>query len=482
MSKKKFFKDVSYIAATKYSGIILSIIITALLARVLTPEDYGNVAIATVFIVFFTMLGDMGIAPAIVQFKKLSKIDIESIFGFSFWVALLLSIGFFFASNFISNYYSQPILSNICKILCGQIFFTVLNIVPNALLTREKKFKTIAIRNVSIQITVGVLAIYFAYQGIGVYALLIAPVLGAFLNLMVNVICMRLGIKLIPKIAPLKVILNFSLYQFLFGFVNYFNRNMDKFIIGKFVNIQQLGYYEKSYRLMMMPIQNINGVITPVLHSYLTDSVGNIEKIKDLFIRMTRILINIACILAVYLFVTSREIVLIVYGSQWIPAVVCFKILSISTISQITSVTIGSYMQVCNKTKVLFFLGLVNTLIFLSLLAITVAIFRTTESICISFVIAFLLEAMTSFYALTKYCFKDSLICYLKPMAKPICFFLISVVVFSFVNRVIETLSLLCAFFVKTSLWVCFSYTYLTLCTKYKPIQIIKSILNKTRK
>lgn len=174
MSKKKFFKDVSYIAATKYSGIILSIIITALLARVLTPEDYGNVAIATVFIVFFTMLGDMGIAPAIVQFKKLSKIDIESIFGFSFWVALLLSIGFFFASNFISNYYSQPILSNICKILCGQIFFTVLNIVPNALLTREKKFKTIAIRNVSIQITVGVLAIYFAYQGIGVYALLIA--------------------------------------------------------------------------------------------------------------------------------------------------------------------------------------------------------------------------------------------------------------------------------------------------------------------
>lgn len=93
--KKELASGVLYTSLAKYSSIAVQIIVTAILSRILTPADYGIVAIATIFIVFFNLLSDIGIGPAIIQFKDLDRHDLNSIFSFTVYVGLVLSLLFF---------------------------------------------------------------------------------------------------------------------------------------------------------------------------------------------------------------------------------------------------------------------------------------------------------------------------------------------------------------------------------------------------
>lgn len=435
--RASFVKGIGYIAVAKYSGIVIGLVITSILARILTPSDFGMIAIATVFIVFFSLLSDMGIAPAIIQFKQLTKNDFSSIFGFTFWIGLLLALLFYWLSPKIALFYSEPKLISICRILSLQIFFVTLNIVPQTLLLREKKFNIVAIRNVIIQALCGILAVIWACNGGGIYALLVSPILGSGLALVVNVIYMKLRIRLTFSTAPIRCIFSYSVYQFLFNFVNYFGRNLDKIIIGKTISVSSLGYYEKSYRLMLLPIENINGVIAPVLHPYLSDCQNDLNKLHSLYNQMTKILITVGCLVSGSLFLCSRELILLVFGEQWEAAVPCFRILSLSVATQISTVSIGSFMQACNRTKLLFKLGLLNVVNAIIGLLIAAFIFGSIEAISVAFVITAFISAINSFYAIYHYCFHSKLNMLIHISVKP----LIILVTFILITLLLNSIS-----------------------------------------
>lgn len=479
-TKKSFIKGIGYIAIAKYSGIIINLLITSILARILTPSDFGMVAIATVFIVFFSLLSDMGIAPAIIQFKQLTKEDFASIFGFTFWIALFLSLLFYLISPLIAQFYVEPKLTNICRILSLQIFFATLNIVPQALLLREKKFNVIAIRNITIQVICGIFAIIWAYNGGSIYALLVSPVVGTGLALLVNTMCMKIRISLLFSTTPIKLISSYSIYQFLFNFVNYFGRNLDKIIIGKVISVSSLGYYEKSYRLMQMPIENINGVIAPVLHPYLSDCQNDLNKMHSIYNKMTKILLTIGFLMAGILFMCSRELVLIVFGEQWEAAVPCFRILSLSVATQISTVSIGSFLQACNQTKLLFKLGLLNVVIAIIGLLVSACIFHSIEAISVAFVITAFISAINSFYAIYHFCFQANLRYLLCISVKPVIVLLIMILVSVLLNIAqIETNQFL-SLFLKLLIYGSISFIYLIYFTDYQISAKIKN-LNLTK-
>lgn len=482
-TKSSFFKGVAFIAAAKYSGILVNLLVTGILARILSPSDFGIVAIATVFIVFFSLLSDFGIAPAIIQFKQLVYNDLCSIFGFTFWIGVILGGMFFGVSPFIASFYNEPSLQNICSCLSLQILFATLNIVPQALLLREKKFSVIAVRNVSIQVLCGGIAIMVALHGAGIYALLVSPIIGTLLNLLVNVAYMRLRIRLIPSMQPIKLIASYSIYQFLFNVVNYFGRNLDKLIIGKVLGTAQLGYYEKSYRLMLMSIDNITNVFTPVLHPYLSDSQNDLTRILSIYNRMTKALFQAAFVIAIALFMCGRELILLVFGPQWEAAIPCFTILTFSVISQIPSVSTGSILQACNRTDLLFRLGLLNVIIVIIGLLCVVYFGGTIEAVSVIFVITAYVTAFNSFFAVYKFCFHTSPRPLLNMIIKPLLFYfstmllyLLGKELFSFSNSLITSLM------VKLGLWGILSFIYLQCFTVYKPLNYAEQFLNKNKK
>ena len=105
--KKELISGVLYTAISKYSGIIISLVVTGILARLIAPEEFGIVAIATVIISFFGIFSDLGIAPAIIQNKDLTGKDLNRIFSFTLWLGIMISILFFLCSWPISFFYKQ---------------------------------------------------------------------------------------------------------------------------------------------------------------------------------------------------------------------------------------------------------------------------------------------------------------------------------------------------------------------------------------
>ena len=183
--KHQLFSGVFYTALAKYSGIIISLVVAGILARLLSPDDFGVVAIATVIIAFFNLFTDMGISPAIVQHKSLTKEELSDIFSFTVWTGIGISILFFAASWLIADYYESGILRTLCQLLSVNLFFASANIVPEPCSTQQE-FKFIAVRSFIIQIAGGAGAITAALCGAGLYALIINPILSSILIFVIS--------------------------------------------------------------------------------------------------------------------------------------------------------------------------------------------------------------------------------------------------------------------------------------------------------
>lgn len=392
--KQQLFSGVFYTALAKYSGIVISLVVAGVLARLLTPDDFGIVAIATVIIAFFSIFTDMGISPAIVQNKALTEKDLSDIFSFTLWMGAGLSVLFFAASWPIAAYYESPILRTLCQLLCVNLFFASATIVPNALFFKNKEFKFIALRSFAVQVASGTAAVIAALNGAGLYALIISPILSSILLFIISLKRYPQHLAMTLGWGALRKIFSYSAYQFLFNVINYFSRNLDKLLMGRYMSLSQLGYYDKSYRLMMLPLQNIAYVVSPVMHPIFSEMQNDLRKLADSYRKVVRLLALIGLPLSVVLWFTAQELVLIIFGDQWQPSVPVFRILALSVGIQIVMSTSGSIFQAANATRMLFFCGLFSAALNTAAICTGIFAFGTTQAvawcICISFAINFI--------------------------------------------------------------------------------------------
>lgn len=396
--RKNLENGIFFTAITKYSGIFISLVVTIFLSRLLTPEDFGTVAIASVFIVFFSIFSDMGMSSAIVQNRNLKEEDLISIFSFTLYTGLFLAILFFLSSFFIARFYANHQLLLICQVLSLNILFVTWNIVPNSILLREKKFKFIAIRTVVPQLFLALVSIIAALCGFGVYTLLINPIIGSLITLLLTYRKIPIKINLTPSFNGIKKIASYSSYSFGFSLINYFTRNLDKLMAGKFFGMTQLGYYEKSYRLMLLPVQNLTHVITPVLHPVLADYQDKLEFQVDKFLHLTKILALLGFPISSFLFFSAEDIIIYLYGNQWWPAIPIFQILSLTVGLQITGSAQGSIYLATNKTKAMFYVGIINTIINVSGLCIGVFVLKSITGVAIMWVVTMYLGLWNNWF------------------------------------------------------------------------------------
>ena len=232
--KTEMLHGVVWSAIEKYSGLLVQLLITAVLARLLTPTDFGVIAIATVITTFFNMFTDMGIGAAIVQNQTLTREDLRSLFSFSVYAGVILAVLFFFSSYLISSFYDNALLLPICQLLSLNLLFAAWNMVPNALIRKAKRFKFIAVRSFALLVVCGILSVSVALVGGGVYSLLITPILSSLAIFLVNYRQYPIKFSLSVRKKSLAKVFSFSIFQFLFSFVNYFSRNLDKLILGKY--------------------------------------------------------------------------------------------------------------------------------------------------------------------------------------------------------------------------------------------------------
>lgn len=393
--RKELISGVFYTSVAKYTGIVVTLVVTGVLARLFTPEEFGVVNIATVIITFFAIFSDLGIGPAVIQHKNLNHRDLSGIFSLTIWSGLVMAMLFFAGSELIASFYDgSETLRNICRILSANLLFATVNIVPNALVLRDKRFRFAAVRSLSVQIVGGTAAIVAAYSGAGIYALTINPVFSSLMLLAINFRAYPLSLRLRPGREAISKVFSFSAYQFCFQLINYFSRNLDKLLMGRYMSLSQLGYYDKSYRLMMLPLQNITFVISPVMHPIFSQMQNELHKMAAAYLKVIRLLAFVGFPLSVVLYFTAQELILIIFGAQWEPSIPVFRILALSVGIQIIASTSGSIFQAANATRMLFFCGLFSATVNTVAICSGIFYFGTMEAvawcICLSFAASFI--------------------------------------------------------------------------------------------
>lgn len=385
--KKILAKGIYWTAIGKYSSVIIGLIVTMVLARLLSPVEFGTITLANVFISFLTMLSSMGIAPAIIQNKELTNNDYASIFSFTFYVGLLISVIFFLSSQGIANFYGNESLIIVCQTLSISLFFSTINMVPNALMSKNLRFKDNAIRTLVIHLITAPISIAAAFFGAGIYSLLISPVISSIGIFIYNHHCYPVSLQLKFDIEPIKKIWRYSIFQFMFQIVNFLTANVDKLLMGKTLGSSDLGYYQKSYQLIQIPASNITSVVYPVLHPIFSKYQAEKILLVTKYERMIKLITSCVFPLASYCFFCGESLINIVYGPNWDAAIPAFKIMSIAIPPLIILPVTGTFFQASNEIKYLFKIGLINAIVAVSSTIIACFIFRTLEAVAYSVLI-----------------------------------------------------------------------------------------------
>lgn len=348
---------------SKYISMGAQVVISMVLARLIAPEDFGLVAIVSVFTGLFALLSDMGVGVAIVQYQDLTEEDYGALFGFSALLAVGLAVAYCAASPLVAMFYGDSRLMPLCCAASPQLLFSTLNMVPSGLMLKERRFDAIGIRLVAATVVSGAVAIGLAFAGAGCYALVAQSGLSALIVLAWNLSARGVGCVSLRFKDPLKRIFSYSAYQFGFSLINYFSRNLDNMLIGRFMGSAQLGYYDKAYKLTTYPLSAFSSVIGSVIQPYMAEHQDEPDAIFDCFMKVEKLLSLVGAGVAVIFLTSSSEIIQVCFGTGWESAIPVFAVLGVSVYFQMMGNPSGAFFQSLGRTDYMFKVGFINTCI-----------------------------------------------------------------------------------------------------------------------
>lgn len=414
----KLKKGFIYTAIGTYANFIVQLLITSILSRLLTPKSYGVVAIMQVFIIFFSMLVEAGMGPAIIQNKKLTKADNQILFNYSSIFAIILAVFFGLFGLILSGIYNESIYQRLTWLQSLSVFFNGLNVVPTAILNKNKNFKAVNFSLLIGTLFGGLIGIISALLGAGVYALILSAIFVSGVSLSLNLLFTKLTFSKKFDLKVLGSIWDYSKNQFGFNFINYFTRNADNILVGKFMGSDSLANYNKAYQLLLLPNTLFLGIVNPVLQPVFSEYQDAVSHIRNVYYSILHFLALVGIPLSIFLSFNAREIIIFMFGNQWDGAVAPFKILALTVWIQMTYSSTGSLIQSRNQSKLLMKNGLLTAFICVSAIVIGIlggSIFCVSVSLSIGFCINF----FVTFYRVTKYSLEDNLVNLLKNFISP---------------------------------------------------------------
>lgn len=415
----QFKRGILYTAMGKYSVMIVQLLVQAALSRILTPAEFGIVSAVNIFLVFFQLLADFGLGPAIIQNKDLNSKEVDAIFNFSIYIAIALGILFVFLGYPMSVFYGNEVFVQISRILAVAVFFYGILVVPQSLLLKEQNFKLVNLATVSGALVSGVVSITLAFLGFSYYSMIIGNTTKAMTLFLVFYLKTDTKISMRFKWAPLKKIYLFSRNQFLFNFINYFSRNLDNLLIGRYFSSTALAYYDRAYTVSLYPNQILTSVVTSVIHPILSDYADEKERIKQVYLRISNLLATLGLPLSVFLYFSAEEIILNLWGLQWDGSIRAFQLLALSIWVQMILSSTGGIFQSGNRTDLLLLSGVLSTVFNVTGIIIGVLL-GEIEYVALFLVISFTLNLVQANYLLMHRMFNDNIITFFKVLLKPL--------------------------------------------------------------
>lgn len=341
---------------------------TIVLARLLSPTDFGQFSMIVAFAGLATLLGDFGLSSATMQSKSLSDQQRSNLFWINFAIGLLCSIAIYLCAPVIAAFYAQPSLQIAIQGLAPTFLFqaAISQLTANA--ARSLKFKLLAQIDVSAQLVGFIVAFTLATAGAGVSALVAQQVAIAAWTLLVLSVAGR-WIPRIPRKAEMASLLRFGTNSFLVQLLTYLSSNVDSILIGKFWGPGPLGLYDRAFQLYKMPVQQIATPLTRVVLPLLSRRQDDRAWVSDKLVQIQKIVAYSVGGIFVIIASTAVPVVGVLLGENWLPAGPILSVLAVGGVFQAIGYVYYWAFLITNQTGVQLRASIVTRTVMIALIA-----------------------------------------------------------------------------------------------------------------
>ena len=321
-AKWSFLDNIANLGVTFLVGLVL--------ARLLTPEEYGIMAIIAIFIAISNTIIDSGFSNALIRKVHIERIDYNTVFFFNLVVSVVLYLLLFVAAPFISLFFKEPILTDVLRVIGWVLVVNALGIIPRTILVRNIDFKTQTKVSVISSVASGVVGIGMALTGWGVWSL----VWQQLARQMLNSLFLWLFCKWIPawefSMRSFKEMFGFGYKLLLSGLIDTIYKNIYYVVIGRCYSSAQLGQYTRAEQFNTIFSSNLTSVVQRVSYPVLSSIQEEPERLHEAYRRVIKLtmLVTFACMLG--LAAVAKPLIIILIGEKWIPAVAFLQIICFS--------------------------------------------------------------------------------------------------------------------------------------------------------
>lgn len=352
--KQKAASGMVWTALQKYSTMFIQFISGVVLARLLTPYDYGCIGMLMIFIVLAESFIDGGFGSALIQKKNPTQEDYSTIFFWNIAMATVLYAILFFSAPAIARFYKIPLLCSVLRVQGIILFIYAFNIVQRNQLQKKLHFKILSIVSIITSVIALVVTIVMAYQGYGVWSLVAQVLITAAIPAIVFWFYVKWRPLWVFSWRSFKELFSFGFYMFLTHILNQFGRQIQGLLIGKLYNPSTMGYYSKAYGTEKLASTSISQVLTQVTYPLYAEVQDDKVKLAGIIKRLTMTLAYITFPLMFILLLCAKPIFVLLYSNRWLPSVPYFQVLCIAGLAFCLQSVNYQSIAAIGKSKVMF--------------------------------------------------------------------------------------------------------------------------------
>lgn len=361
MAQSSVFLGVIWSLSQRFGTMIISFVSNVILARLLTPDDFGMIGMLMLFIAVANTFVDSGLGSALIQRKEISQADKSTVFFANLFISLLIYVILFLASPWIADFYNMPFLKILCRVQSLVLVLQAFCVVQTSLLIKYMDFKKLAVCNLFGSSIGAIIGIILALNGAGVWSLAIKTISTTFF--------VTISLWFVSQWKPSLIFCKES-FKSLFGFGGFIllsslmmnvANNVQTLILGKLFPPYVLGNYTQARNLRNVASESLSSVIGQVLYPNFSKMQDDNKSIICALHRSTTVVSFVMSPLMLLCVLIAGPVFYLLFGEKWLNAVPYFQILCISGIfASLQDININ-VVKAKGKSKILFYCNLVKT-------------------------------------------------------------------------------------------------------------------------
>ena len=330
--KDKTVKGTAWTAIESVLRYGASFVVGIILARLLSPDEYGLIGILTIFITIFEVIIDGGFINALIRKQNAQEIDYCTVFWTNLSLSFLMAGILYAGAGLIAKFFDRVELTALMRVMCIIVIINALALVPKARLTKALDFKTQTKVTIIAAVLSGLIGVWMAYAGYGVWALVAQQLSNAGINTILYWIVTKWLPKIRFSIESFRVMWDFGWKLMLSGIFNSLSGQLHSVVIGKAFSPATLGQYTRAFQFGNMFSGNMTSIVQRVSFPVLSTIQDDKIRLKDAYKRVIKVTVFPTFVLMLFLAAIAQPLIIILIGEKWLQAsymlqIICFSMM-----------------------------------------------------------------------------------------------------------------------------------------------------------